>query len=1137
MSREQSKNGRPETRAVSFDDTQGRRRSVTGGGNTPVSLPSRNELTPQDNRGRNSDPDVARLSRSSSHPKEDVASSRKGSVISGGNTPLAPVPKDDLSPEEVMNSDPDLPRQSRNNGRVTGERIAPPQPRNVNPPRFEPRHSSLSQRSPLVNSSFLDEHLMISNSRLDSTLLRMFSQEQYPRGGALATPSMAGAYQSDDISMAPVMWRVHPMDPIHKETLEREMSYIADNVYPMDILGDLCRSNVLTNTDYKQLNRIEGQGDRAVTRLMVKTLQRRGQNAYPAFLQVLQSRGYLSICERLLESERSLKFGMRSERPLTDWESLSRTTPSSFQTLPTFRKRQSPLTSDYNNYPLHSSLPLSLFSAGYNSSLSHPIPLTIPLSPPDYPLVTNQGMNFSGRLSPLIQEPAKLNHIERQLDTLKDELKYLHEDMHDLKSALRQGNRDRLTDDIKRPERPSDSTPPDQSVKEQHPNPPQRTVSPKQEHIINTPAPGDHEQPGPEEMTVMLSPEQLKAYKVIEAQQLNRHLRDLQEEVKALHDDVTALSTSRSIKDGRKTRSDWSMVGEELEEAPSEILTSRTGQIPATSEVHDTSTDRPTDRHASMVPFSSAPRRTTHRDCDPLPNPWSVQANTQKRGKSQPWTEPEVKRAKTKNATSRVTHESHDPLPRESKSSLLGSLTFDDNDLVTSGSPRSRHAPKESSTGEINETNSSVDKVPQQKLNTTFKQKHIHGQPDTWDDIQFKPHTKTKPVNKHGTNKKTGSEPLNSSTSIATSKVEQLQNPRKSKWDNSLLLDKTASASLDNTNNNLKTKSTNKGVKAMHEKENKADKDVQKNETLSTKHQNIVADKTSSDVLTAGDYNTTRETNKKAEAGKIPEQSHKVSLIKKKVNDENSGYYGQDLSHAQEKLSAQDKNKQPRRTLVATNLNETHFPLETSKEESYAPLGYITSDLQQKMKTLKDDIAALRAQKHDTPRSQTDSSRDQENQAHKLEKQLGELYGQLRTLRGDVSQLKSEKQKKVSITEPLESPRKPVTTKQNPDPATQGRPATRQSNPVNKQNVPENSRKSSPIYLSPQEDPPTTPEPNSEGDRIEVTSSGIRITTPYEILGPPAEGGTRAKRITSPLTVLPDHSLPWPEATRVRVSS
>ncbi|KAK0051460.1 hypothetical protein Bpfe_019039, partial [Biomphalaria pfeifferi] len=1107
MSREQVKNGRPETRAVSFDDTQGRRRSVTGGGNTPVSLSLRNELTPQDNRGPNSDPDVSRLSRSNSHSKEDVAPSRKGSVISGGNTPLAPVPKDDLSPEEIMNSDPDFPRQPRNNGRVTGERNAPHQPRNVNPPRFEPRHSSLSQRSPFINSSFLDEHLMISNSRLDSTLLRMFSQEQYSRGGALATPSVAGAYQSDDISMAPVMWRVHPMDPIHKETLEREMSYIADNVYPMDILGDLCRNNVLTNTDYKQLNRIEGQGDRAVTRLMVKTLQRRGQNAYPAFLQVLQSRGYLNICEKLLESERSLKFGMRSERPLTDWESLSRTTPSSLQTLPTFRKRQSPLTSDYNNYPLHSSLPLSLFSAGYNSSLSHPIPLTIPLSPPDYPLVTNQGMNFSGRLSPLIQEPAKLNHIERQLDTLKDELKYLHEDMHDLKSALRQGNRDRLTDDIKRPEHPSDSTPQDQSVKEQHPNPLQQTVS-QQEHTINTPAPGDHEEPRPEEMTVMLSPEQLKAYKVIEAQQLNRHLRDLQEEVKALHDDVTALSTSRSIKDGRKTRSDWSMVGEELE-APSEILTSRTGQIPATSVVHDISTDRPTDRHASIVPFSSAPRRTTHRDCDPLPNPWSVQANTQKRGKSQPWTEPDVKRAKTKNTTSRVTHESHDPLPRESKSSLLGSLTLDDNDLVTFGSPRSHHAPKE----------------------TTFKQKHIHGQSDTWDDIQFKPHTKTKPVNKHGTNKKTGSEPLNNSTRNATSKVEQLQNQRKSKWGNSLLLEKTASASLDNSNNNLKTNSTNKGVKAMHDKEeNKADKDVHNNE--STKHHNIVADKTSSDVLTAGDYNTTRETNKKTEAGKIPEQSQKVSLIKKKVNDENSGYYGQDPSHAQEKLSAQDTNKQPRQILVATNLNETHFPLETSKEESYAPLGYLTSDLQQKIKTLKDDIAALRAQKHDTPRSQTDSSRDQENQAHKLEKQLGELYGQLRTLRGDVSQLKSEKQKKVSIAEPLESPRKPVNSKQNPDPATQGRPATRQSNPVNKQNVPENRRKSSPIYLSPQENPPTTPEPNSEGDRIEVTSSGIRITTPYEILGPPAEGGTRARRITSPLTVLPDHSLPWPEATR-----
>ncbi|XP_059170554.1 uncharacterized protein LOC131952075 isoform X2 [Physella acuta] len=44
------------------------------------------------------------------------------------------------------------------------------------------------------------------------------------------------------------------------------------------------------------------------------------------------------------------------------------------------------------------------------------------------------------------------------------------------------------------------------------------------------------------------SPDTQKEYKVIEAQVLDRHLKDLHNEVKALHDDVTALSTARSLK-------------------------------------------------------------------------------------------------------------------------------------------------------------------------------------------------------------------------------------------------------------------------------------------------------------------------------------------------------------------------------------------------------------------------------------------------------------------------------------------------------------------------------------------------------------------------------------------------------------
>ncbi|KAK0051463.1 ankyrin repeat and KH domain-containing protein 1 [Biomphalaria pfeifferi] len=93
-----------------------------------------------------------------------------------------------------------------------------------------------------------------------------------------------------------------------------------------------------------------------------------------------------------------------------------------------------------------------------------------------------------------------------------------------------------------------------------------------------------------------------------------------------------------------------------------------------------------------------------------------------------------------------------------------------------------------------------------------------------------------------------------------------------------------------------------------------------------------------------------------------------------------------------------------------------------------------------------------------TPMSQADGSCELETQVQKLESKLGELCTQFKTLREDVSQLKS------------------------------GRLAAIQSDPV-VEKVPEKWRVSSPTYLSPQEDPPTTPTPSSKGSLFKANAN------------------------------------------------
>ncbi|GFR87472.1 hypothetical protein ElyMa_002493900 [Elysia marginata] len=123
------------------------------------------------------------------------------------------------------------------------------------------RMSVLSKTSYYDHGDIVDENLLLSAARIDSTLLRLFSRS---RDGeetkkALQTEDKLLPFlnysDSDLISMDAVLWRVHPMESAHKETLEQEMSYLEENVKPVEILRRLYMDEVLTHMDYNTITR------------------------------------------------------------------------------------------------------------------------------------------------------------------------------------------------------------------------------------------------------------------------------------------------------------------------------------------------------------------------------------------------------------------------------------------------------------------------------------------------------------------------------------------------------------------------------------------------------------------------------------------------------------------------------------------------------------------------------------------------------------------------------------------------------------------------------------------------------------------------------------------------------------------
>ncbi|RUS78778.1 hypothetical protein EGW08_013462, partial [Elysia chlorotica] len=71
---------------------------------------------------------------------------------------------------------------------------------------------------------------------------------------------------------------------------------------------------VLTHMDYNTITRTEGQGERAVTRLLIKTLMRRGDKAFSGLMSALEAMHYSHVTQRLQSAAMKLRMAMEDEK-------------------------------------------------------------------------------------------------------------------------------------------------------------------------------------------------------------------------------------------------------------------------------------------------------------------------------------------------------------------------------------------------------------------------------------------------------------------------------------------------------------------------------------------------------------------------------------------------------------------------------------------------------------------------------------------------------------------------------------------------------------------------------------------------------------------------------------------------------
>lgn len=119
-------------------------------------------------------------------------------------------------------------------------------------------HKGFSSGTLVNETSFINDNMNISDYMLDNTLLRIFSRNCNENGNSNIrhrTRSRLGFSYSDFVDTEPVLWRLHPMSEIHRETLDREIDFLSLHVKPHQIIHQLYRDGVLTSMDYNQLTR------------------------------------------------------------------------------------------------------------------------------------------------------------------------------------------------------------------------------------------------------------------------------------------------------------------------------------------------------------------------------------------------------------------------------------------------------------------------------------------------------------------------------------------------------------------------------------------------------------------------------------------------------------------------------------------------------------------------------------------------------------------------------------------------------------------------------------------------------------------------------------------------------------------
>ncbi|GFN74341.1 hypothetical protein PoB_000084700 [Plakobranchus ocellatus] len=307
------------------------------------------------------------------------------------------------------------------------------------------RLSVMSKTSSYYHGDVVDENLLLSAARIDSTLLRLFSRSRDGEQTRKALESedkllpFLNYSESDLISMDAVLWRVHPMEAVHKEALEQEMSFLEEHVRPGELLRKLYMHEVLTHMDYNTIVRTEGQGERAVTRLLMKTLMRRGDKAYSSLISALRTLQYHHVCDRLQKAERELRRAMEEEKRESRFS------------LHTHKHLGLSTVSSRNFYHpggvTNSALSPHLLSSSFDDHHHHPHPQQI-VQDDSYTKPVDGSVEVSADhgVPPTgpIQKTALLTgrsavldarKLEEQLSGLDAELKALHEDVTALKTA------------------------------------------------------------------------------------------------------------------------------------------------------------------------------------------------------------------------------------------------------------------------------------------------------------------------------------------------------------------------------------------------------------------------------------------------------------------------------------------------------------------------------------------------------------------------------------------------------------------------------------------------------------------------------------------------------------------------------